>query len=461
MRSHRTVLPLAALGLLIAAPAFAQPRRRRPMPRRPAPPKKVDDEKKKEDETPKKPDRWFAVHAGWVHTVSAQGVLRDVTILAKNGKVVRIGADLELPEKCEVLDAKTKHVYPGLVAYNSFGIVSSSPQDSTDVFGLSMVMALSTGFTTVSSSGSIAKLTYGTLEDHYVGRKQTEIGINLRTAAARRRLRADFEKVRAHAREVRAYGVKKSKGEKVGKPPKPLSGKLSMYAKLMQGTGYASIRADTAADLRAAAQLGIDYGFRATITGGTEAHKVAPILGRAGFRVVVVPRNRPSPWVRTPRKLDWSIETPKKLKAAGVPMIIVPSSAGIGLWGLAGNDLFTITLEAAFAVRGGLTEAEALEAITLGPARFLGIDDQVGSIETGKDCDLVIAGGDLLHYEVLPEWTIVNGRIAYDKAKDSLLRHVRPRDLQKKNLELPQLWPRRKGTAEPEMPKEPKNEDGK
>ena len=55
--------------------------------------------------------------------------------------------------------------------------------------------------------------------------------------------------------------------------------------------------------------------------------------------------------------------------------------------------------------------------------------------------------GNLLHYETLPEWTVVNGRIAYDKAKDTLLRHVRARDVQGKNLDVPLLWPRTEAPA--------------
>ena len=83
-------------------------------------------------------------------------------------------------------------------------------------------------------------------------------------------------------------------------------------------------------------------------------------------------------------------------------------------------------MEAAFAVRGGLPEEAAVQAITLDAARILGVDHRVGSIEVGKDADFAIVDGDLLHYMTLVRWTVVNGRVAYDKKKEGLLDHIRP-----------------------------------
>ena len=94
--------------------------------------------------------------------------------------------------------------------------------------------------------------------------------------------------------------------------------------------------------------------------------------------------------------------------------------------GLAGRDLLHLPMEAAFAVRGGLPEDAAIRAITLDAARLLGVAERIGSIEVGKDADFVITDGDLLHYMTLAKYTVVNGRIAYDQAKEGLLGHIRP-----------------------------------
>jgi amidohydrolase family protein len=430
------LLSLAASASL--ASAQSRPTRSsRPAPSKPAPKK----EEKKKD---KKPDRFFAVHAGQVYTVSG-GVLRDVTILSKNGKIVAIGRDLELPKKTEVLDAKRYRVYPGLVAYNSFGLVGSA--DSTDVYSLEMAIGLSTGITTVGAGNTVAKLTWGTLEGHIVGPRETTIRLTLRSAQQRKKLRQALDQVVQYKRTVREYNLARQRGEKPT-APKPLKGKQALFARLLSGQVWAYARADARADLARLVELATHYGFRVMLEGGAEAWTMAPELSRAGFRVIVVPRSRRSESRTSNKATGWSIENAAILHKHGIPVTIMSKSAGIGLWGLAGSDLFTLPLEGAFAVRGGLPQAEALKGLTLNPARFMGVEDRVGSIEVGKDCDLVVTRGDLLHYETLPEWTVVNGRIAYDKAKDTLLRHVRARDVQGKNLDVPLLWPRTEAPRE-------------
>ena len=434
---------LALLSLATCAGlASAQSRPTRPS--RPAPSKPA--EKKEEKKKDTKPDRFFAVHAGQVYTVSG-GMLRDVTILSKNGKIVAIGRDLELPEKTEVLDAKAYRVYPGLVAYNSFGLVGGNPADSTDVYSLEMAIGLSTGITTVGAGNVVAKLTWGTLEGHVIGPRETTIRLTIRSAQQRKKLREALDQIVDYKRQAREYNAARQRGEKPT-APKPLKGKQALFARLLAGQVWAYAKADSRAELARLVELATHYGFRVMLEGGAEAWTMAPELSRAGFRVIVVPRSRRSENQSSNRATGWSIENAAILHKHGIPVTIMSKSAGIGLWGLAGSDLFTLPLEGAFAVRGGLPEAEALKGLTLNPARFMGVEDRVGSIEVGKDCDLVVTRGDLLHYETLPEWTVVNGRVAYDKAKDSLLRHVRARDIQGKNLDVPLLWPRTEAPRE-------------
>ena len=124
----------------------------------------------------------------------------------------------------------------------------------------------------------------------------------------------------------------------------------------------------------------------------------------------------------------------------------MPPGSGISLGGLAGRDLLNLNLEAAFAVRGGLTTAQAVRTITLDAARILGQDHRIGSIEIGKDADFVIADGPILDYQTLARYTIVNGRIAYDRDEEPLLSHIRP-DGNRDGGDPPpnDYWPRRLG----------------
>ncbi len=78
-------------------------------------------------------------------------------------------------------------------------------------------------------------------------------------------------------------------------------------------------------------------------------------------------------------------------------------------------------------MRGGLPEEAALASITTVPARIMGISHRVGTLETGKDCDLIVTDGDLLHYKTFVQYTVVDGKLAYDKEKELFFAHIRPR----------------------------------
>ena len=92
--------------------------------------------------------------------------------------------------------------------------------------------------------------------------------------------------------------------------------------------------------------------------------------------------------------------------------------------GLVGRDILAIAIER-LAVRG-LDEA-ALEAIKIVPARIMGISHRVGTLEVGKDCDLIVTDGDFLHYKTFVQYTVVDGKLAYDKEKELFFAHIRPR----------------------------------
>ena len=80
--------------------------------------------------------------------------------------------------------------------------------------------------------------------------------------------------------------------------------------------------------------------------------------------------------------------------------------------------------QAATAVKYGESVDEALKSITLRPAEILGIADFVGSIEPGKDADLVILSGDPLKLNTWVEKTIVGGKVVYEREKDTKLRKL-------------------------------------
>ena len=84
-------------------------------------------------------------------------------------------------------------------------------------------------------------------------------------------------------------------------------------------------------------------------------------------------------------------------------------------------------IEAAFAIRGGLDEQAALESITITAAEICGVDTRVGSIEEGKDADVIVVDGDPFDYRTFVDLTFVNGKLLYDKAKSPYFSHLKSR----------------------------------
>ena len=391
-------------------------------------------------------DRYFAVTGATVHTVSGP-TLAGATILSKNGKIIAIGHDLVVPEKAETLDAQGFHLYPGLVAVRSSGIIGSEPpDDSTDVFGLALTLGLAGGVTTAVSGNTAAKLSYGTLDDHVVKRNLFHsLSYSRSSPSGRRKLRSVLDRVRQYLRDLQAYEEEKKTDPKAKEPDKAwLKQEYDTALKLLKHETTAVAEASSAQDLRDLANLAQHYGFHLVVRGAVEGWIVAPELARAGVSAVITPRTRRDPDEALNRPNGSSIENAKILHDHGVPFAIEPLGTGVSTGGLAGRDLLHLPMEAGFAIRGGLPQDAALRAMTIDAARLLGIDHRVGSIEVGKDADFVIVDGDLLHYMTLVRWTVVNGRVAYDKQKEGLLDHIRPGG-DRKAPPPPDYWPRSLG----------------
>ncbi len=393
----------------------------------------------------KKKDRYLAVINGVVHTLAGP-TLEGATVLSRNGKIAAIGRRLPLPQDCEVVDAAGMHVYPGLIALGATGIHSgANPEDSTDVFSLSMNMALAAGITTAVAGDSAAKLTWGTVEDLLLRRNLWfNVRYSTRLPSARAELRADLSRVYNYLRELRAYEENKER-DKDAKPPEKewLRGKYEDYRKLLTGETFAVATADRTYELLALADLAQTFGFDLVIRGAYEGWTVAPQLGRAGIRAIVTPRRTQPPDERLNRPNGARIENARILNDHGVTVGVVPSQTGLATWGVGGRDLMHLNLEAAFAVRGGMSNDAAIRTVTIDAARVLGIEDRVGSLEVGKDADLIVCSGDVLHYMTQVHYSVVNGHLAYDKSKDSFFKHIRPSG----KPEIPTFendsWPRR------------------
>lgn len=427
------------------------PRRRRGGPPRPdaaSAPTPAPAASKVEDAKVDKPDVYFAITGATIYPVSGS-VLRGSTILCKNGKIEAVGPGIKVPEKAEILDATGFHVYPGLVAVRSVALLGGEPpEDTTDPFTLQGTAALAGGITTVLTGNTAAKLTFGTVDDIVVRRNIFE-SLRYRSSdpSGKRRVRTSLENVRQYMRELAAHEDAKRTDPSAKAPDDRVvkAGEGAVHYRLLKGEAVAQVDADTAYDIMQICELAEEFGIRFVVRGSREAWTVAPRMGRAGVSAILTPRTREDPDPRLLRPNGGTIENAAILHNSGVTFAIVPAIPGVSFGGLGGRDLMQLNLEAAFAVRGGLSEDAALRAITLDAARVLGIDDRVGSIQPGKDADFAIVDQpDMLGYTTLTRWTVVNGQVMYDKNKENLLRHIRP-DGGPETPSAEDLWPRRLG----------------
>ena len=140
----------------------------------------------------------------------------------------------------------------------------------------------------------------------------------------------------------------------------------------------------------------LGYGF------DPENSELAELLAEKGIPVTV------GPILFSRTKFELREMTPKNpgiLWKAGVKVAIQTDEA---------SAVKYLTINAALAVREGLPEAEALKAITINAAEIIGVEERVGSLEAGKDADIVIFNGHPFDYRTVPEFVMVNGKIHKD-----------------------------------------------
>ncbi len=152
-------------------------------------------------------------------------------------------------------------------------------------------------------------------------------------------------------------------------------------------------------DVGYAIRLKEDFGLKLTVLGGTEAYRRGEELHEAEIPVVV--------WPVLHRDIDVRLRNHRESNAGSLAAAGVPVSIG----SLDGDVLVSRLLrwQAAVAVRGGLSKEAALRAITLEAAKRLGIAERVGSIEKGKDADLVVIDGDPLSATARVQRVFVDG----------------------------------------------------
>jgi imidazolonepropionase-like amidohydrolase len=356
--------------------------------------------------------------------------IEDHVILVKDGKFEAIVAPEDLPGDYQVMDAKGKIITPGLIdVHTHLGISeegvgkeghdfnetsdAATPQvralDGINPMEAGFQDARRAGITTVQVmpgsanviGGEMAVLkTVGTIVDEMVIKSPS--GMKAATGENPKKYHGEKGRMpvtrmgvaallREKLIEAQNYINSEKKERKLG---------LENLAKVLRKEIPLRVHAHRADDILTVLRLKREFDIDVTIEHCTEGHHIADYIAKHDVRVSVGPTLSTRSKVELKDK-DWT--TIKVLMDAGVPCSLTTDHPVVGI-----DYLVTSAIHA---IRNGITEQQALTAITLDAAKHLGVEDRVGSIERGKDADLVIWSGNPFDLRSKPETVFINGKI--------------------------------------------------
>ena len=384
-------------------------------------------------------ESFTAIKGGDLYTITS-GIIKNGTIVIEDGKISRIGQNIDMPPKAKVINARGKVVMPGLVAaIAQVGMAGSDNQiaESLNPFHYSASLALASGITSlyvsrggpsgsnpIGGNNAVIKPTYGDLENMLL-KETVAQNANLNGWMSKTTFLENLRKTQVYLQKFDEYT--RSKDQKKVQELKKPSG-IDAYFRLLKKELPARLRATTAAELLDIVELIDEFDIRVIIEDAVEAWVVAEEIAKHDIRLIITPRDKRRPNESISAPSGSTLENAAILKKAGVKFAIVPTSPSFATWGIAGRDLMALPMEAAFAVSGGLDEQTALEAITINAAEIIGVADRVGSLQVGKDADIIILDGHPFHHKTFVELTLINGKVLYEKSKSPYFSHITHND---------------------------------
>jgi len=407
----------------------------------------------------KKQEAPIVILNGTIHVGNGQ-VLNNSSIEIRDGKITAIGSNINPDANAIKVDAKGKHVYPGLILANAnLGLVEvNSVRATADAQEIGefnpsvrslvayntdskVINTLKTnGIThanivpqggTISGSSSIVQLDAWNWEDAAYA-KDNAIHLNLPSLYNRPNPYAAFlgmqapqgdpvkrgmeqiEEIKHFFRAAKAYAAE-TKHSNTNLKFEAVQGLFSKKQKLF-------IHCDVAREILAAIDFKNEFGFDIVLVGASESVQVADILKKNNIPVVLSQMHALP--TLADDGVDLPYQTPALLQKAGVLFAINDEDGQHR-----GKNL---PFNAGTAAAYGLSKEEALSSITLNAAKILGIAYKTGSLETGKDANVVISEGDILDMRSSNiSMVLISGRIVSltDKHKQLYERYKYKYDL--------------------------------
>ncbi|MFT9487341.1 MAG: amidohydrolase [Tepidibacillus sp.] len=383
----------------------------------------------------------IAIVNATINTITQGIVDQGGIILIEEGKIKAIGQGIEIPKDAQVIDAQGQWVTPGLIdAHTHLGVyeetigwAGADVNEMTDpatphVRALDAINPLEQGFKDAIQGGvttvqimpgsanviggemSIVK-TYGRIVDEMIVKKTS--GLKIAFGENPKRVYGEKKQIpstrmgtaavlRDHLIKAKNYLKKIELGMEDSSKAPDTDLKMETLVKVLKKEIPVRAHAHRADDIMTAIRISKEFNINLTLEHCTEGHKIADIIAENGYKAAVGPTLSNRSKIELGDK-GW--HTLVSLDKAGVPVSIITDHPVI--------PIEYLIVSAAIAVREGLNEETAWKAITINPAKHMGIEDRVGSLEVGKDADIVLWSGNPFDYRTKVLMTIIDGRIVY------------------------------------------------
>jgi len=373
----------------------------------------------------------LAIKAETIYTVSGSPI-RNGVVLIKNGKIENVGTGLAIPAGYKIYE--TKVLTPGLVDARTLVGISGALNISTDQDQLDKTSPIQPalraidaynpdetlvkvvrdyGITTihtghgigalVSGQTMIAKTKKGTVETVTI-QPLSMLAMTLGPSVS-----GNFSSPGTKAKQMamirtellKAQAYQKKQADKDSSKQMAADLNMDVLVKLLKGDIKALITANSSTDIMNAIRLAKEFNLKLVIDGAAEAYRLIPEIKLAKAEIVLhatMARNAGD-------MVNMNRETAAILTSQGIPVSIESGYEGYV------PKTRIILFEAGQAMVHGLSFDDALKTITLNPAKLLGIENRVGSIEKGKDADLVLFNGDPFEYLTKVCVVIIDGEV--------------------------------------------------
>lgn len=346
-----------------------------------------------------------------IHVGDGQ-VIKDGTIVFTNGKITSVGMDAP-PASAKVIDCSGKQVYPGLIdantdlGLNEIDAVRSTRDEyelgdiNTEIRSLVAYNTDSKIINTVRSNGillanvipqggiisgtsSVVQLDAWNWEDAVY---KKDGGMHFRMPMLERASEKEEPQKEAlqHIDEVRTF-FRQAKAYLEESTHEHTNLKFEAVRGLFDKTQVFYVHCELVKEIMIAVEFAKEFGFRTVIIGGTDSWRIADYLKLNNIGVILNQMHT-LPAFQDDDVAD-TYKTPYKLQQAGVLYCIADADEQ--------SRYRNLPFDAGVAAGYGLTKEQALQAITLNAAKLLGIDDRTGTLQAGKDANIVVSDGDIL-----------------------------------------------------------------